>query len=324
MSDPDKNIPFYRQLIFYVGQAFAMLDEQGRAEVLQFIAAQQHADGGFSDRGGRSDLYYSLFAGMMLEAESPLNPPKRDFGDRFGNGSVLRQSPEQRDFKIQNRKAGEAGAQPATRNPQQLFKQYLASQPANEISGFIEQCCLVLLQKNFQVRGFSKWKSVLAIGKSFWKERSSINLSYRSFVLFLTLDAVSPVRWLLKTVAKRILNRTIVDADSPCSELAARVFLLKILKQDGVKEQELLFSFACETGGFRAFRHVDHADMLSTAVSLFTLKFAGADLRLIKPGSLYFVQENYADGAFLSGDGDQTKDLEYTFYGMLALGVLGA
>ncbi|MFA5330143.1 MAG: hypothetical protein WC384_20280 [Prolixibacteraceae bacterium] len=34
------------------------------------------------------------------------------------------------------------------------------------------------------------------------------------------------------------------------------------------------------------------------------------------------IPENYANGAFLSGDGDLTEDLEYTFYGLLALGVL--
>ena len=43
---------------------------------------------------------------------------------------------------------------------------------------------------------------------------------------------------------------------------------------------------------------------------------------MIKPGCLEFVGANYSDGSFLSGDGDLTKDLEYTFYGLLALGAL--
>jgi hypothetical protein len=62
--------------------------------------------------------------------------------------------------------------------------------------------------------------------------------------------------------------------------------------------------------------------MLSTGVALFVLKETGYDLRMIKPGCLDFIQENYSAGAFLSGDGDVTKDLEYTFYGLLALGSL--
>jgi hypothetical protein len=95
-----------------------------------------------------------------------------------------------------------------------------------------------------------------------------------------------------------------------------------MMNQDGLTEQELLKSFACETGGFKAFAHLNNADMLSTAVALFALNFAGSDLRLLKPACLDFIQQNYAEGAFLSGDGDTTIDVEYTFYGLLALGVL--
>ena len=119
-----------------------------------------------------------------------------------------------------------------------------------------------------------------------------------------------------------MLSRIEVDMHSPCSEVAAKVFLQKMLNQDGEKDQKLLKSFACESGGFKAFAHLQQADMLSTAVALFALDFAGSDLRLLKPACLDFIQQNFVDGAFLSGDGDQTADLEYTFYGLLALGVL--
>jgi hypothetical protein len=160
------------------------------------------------------------------------------------------------------------------------------------------------------------------LGKSFWNERQSINLSYRSFVLFLTLDAVLPFRKILKTGTEKMLAQTIVDSNSPCSEIAAKVFLQKMMNQDGRIEQELLKSFASDSGGFKAFSHLQQADMLSTAVALFALEFAGCDLRLNRPASLDFIQSNFADGAFLSGDGDRTRDVEYTFYGLLALGAL--
>ena len=88
------------------------------------------------------------------------------------------------------------------------------------------------------------------------------------------------------------------------------------------KMQKKLLDFSVEAGGYRAFDSVQTADMLSTGVALFVLKGTGFDLREIKPGCLEFVQNNYLDGAFISGDGDLTKDLEYTFYGLLALGSL--
>jgi prenyltransferase beta subunit len=299
MKSSHKHIPFYLQMIGLLRNALNLLDEQGREEVFQFLVSQQNADGGFQDRGGRSDLYYSLFGAMMLKAT------KSEVGSRKSEAT-----------------------QPATRNPQPAtgltlkLKQFITQQSNSEVPGFIEKCCLILLQKEFNINRFSRIKALFVLGKSFWNERHSINLSYRSFVLFLTLDAVLPFSGILKRAAKKMLMQTTVDENSPCSEVAARVFLQKMMNLDRLKDQEILMSFACETGGFKAFQHLQHADMLSTAVALFALKSAGSDLRLLKPATLDFIQSNFTDGAFLSGDGDQTKDVEYTFYGLLALGVL--
>lgn len=83
-----------------------------------------------------------------------------------------------------------------------------------------------------------------------------------------------------------------------------------------------ILSYFDEVNGFKVYRQNNTADLLSTAVALYALRVSGYDLRLIAPACLKFVQDNYCDGAFLSGDGDQTRDLEYTFYGLLALGTL--
>jgi hypothetical protein len=202
------------------------------------------------------------------------------------------------------------------------LKQFTEGQKTSQVPGFIERCCLALLQKELKARKFSHLQSLWSLGRSFMKERHSINLSYRGFVLLLTLEAVFPFPSILKAMSKRMLARTSVDRHSPCSEVAAEVFLVKMLNYDGSEEQELLTSFACESGGFKAFAHLDKADMLSTAVALFALTYADHDVRLLLPSSLDFIEQNYAEGAFLSGDGDLTADVEYTFYGLLALGVL--
>lgn len=299
---------FYRQMIDLLQHALHLLDEQGQAEVLQFIASQQNADGGFKDRGGRSDLYYSLFGAMLMRAiESETRSPKSE-------ESVQSQ------LAVSNN--------PATRNTQPVtesvvkLKRFVQENSSKNVPGFIEQCCLVLLQKELRIGRISRLRTFIQLSRSFWKERYSINLSYRSFVLFLTLDTVLPFPGLLKFGAERMLKQTAVDQYSPCSEVAAKVFLQKMLGENNAAEVELLKSFADKRGGFRAFHHVEQPDMLSTAVALFALDFAGSDLRLLKPSCLDFIQENYSDGAFLSGDGDPTMDVEYTFYGLLALGVL--
>lgn len=277
-------------MVSLLRNALDLLDEQGLQEVFQFLKSQQNVDGGFKDRGGRSDLYYSLFGAMLLKSI----------------------------------KSEELLTEPVEGEPEIKAKltQFIKSQASTDVPGFIEQCCLALLQKELEVSRISRFKTLLKLSRSFWKERYSINLSYRSFVLFLTLDTVLPFRGLLNRFSVKMLSRIEVNEHSPCSEIAAKVFLLKMLDKDGAKEQQLLMSFASKSGGFRAFQHLKHADMLSTAVALYALKNAGCDLRLLKPASLDFIQQNYFNGAFLSGDGDQTTDIEYTFYGLLALGTL--
>lgn len=292
-------------MIALLRNALSLLDEQGRDEVLQFLVSQQNEDGGFIDRGGRSDLYYSLFGGLMLrawgEGQRGWSPKTEDRRPKYEATFPEREAVDGAILKL---------------------KQFVSQQSNSEVPGFIEKCCFVLLQKELKTGRNSQIRALISLGKSFWKERYSINLSYRSFVLFLTLDAVLPFRQILKAGAKRMFARTAIDQHSPCSEVAAKVFLQKMINQDGSEDQELLKSFACETGGFKAFAHLNNADMLSTAVALFALNYAGCDLRLLKPVCLDFIGQNFSDGAFLSGDGDTTADVEYTFYGLLALGVL--
>ena len=309
-TDRMHNLPFYRLMIEHLRIALNLLDEQGQDEVFRFLVGQQNADGGFQDRGGRSDLYYSLF-GMMLQKaiESEVRSPKSEV-EKAKSREPL---PE----------LVEGNPQPASGIKEKL-KQFINSHSAKEVPGFIEQCCLALLQKELKISCLVRFRTGVKLIRSFWRERHSINLSYRSFVLFLTLDAIFPFRGILNRLSGKMLTRIEVNEHSPCSEVAAKVFLRKMGNQNGASDQELLQSFACEAGGFMAFQHLGQPDMLSTAVALFALGFAGSDLRLLKPAGLGFIQQNFVEGAFLSGDGDQTADLEYTFYGLLALGVLGA
>ena len=142
-------------MIALLRNALNLLDEQGREEVLKFLKSQQNPDGGFQDRGGRSDLYYSLFGGLMLRAgESEVRSLKSEdlLPEREAvEGAILKLS------------------------------KFIAQQSNSNVSGFIEKCCLVLLQKELKTGRNSQWKAMISLGKSFWKERRSINISYPRF-----------------------------------------------------------------------------------------------------------------------------------------------
>jgi hypothetical protein len=151
---------------------------------------------------------------------------------------------------------------------------------------------------------------------------TNIGLAYRFFFFLLAYDALYGHKMLVRVIPRVPLYFYSPPADSPCSFHAAVTIARKSAGMDVRKESEQLLAYFEEGKGFKIYAGMDNADLLSTAVSLFALKQAGADLRLPAPACLQLIQDNYHSGAFTPGDGDETRDLEYTFYGLLALGSL--
>ena len=73
-------------------------------------------------------------------------------------------------------------------------------------------------------------------------------------------------------------------------------------------------------GGFAALHLAPGEDLLSTAVALYALHFLDADIRIMKPDCLIFIDDLYDSGGFRATKYDSVTDVEYTFYGLLALG----
>ena len=72
-----------------------------------------------------------------------------------------------------------------------------------------------------------------------------------------------------------------------------------------------------ETGGFRASDLAPVPDLLSTAVALFTLRLIGERLQSVAR----FIEAHWLDmGSFAPTLLDEYSDVEYLFYGLLALG----
>ena len=72
-----------------------------------------------------------------------------------------------------------------------------------------------------------------------------------------------------------------------------------------------------ESGGFHASEQAPIPDLLSTAVALFTLRLIGAESK----DASQFIQAHWLDnGGFAPTLFDDYSDVEYVFYGLLALG----
>ena len=72
-----------------------------------------------------------------------------------------------------------------------------------------------------------------------------------------------------------------------------------------------------DTGGFHAADEAPIPDLLSTAVALFTLRLVGTEPR----DASDFIRAHWLDnGGFAPTILDDYSDVEYVFYGLLALG----
>jgi hypothetical protein len=150
-------------------------------------------------------------------------------------------------------------------------------------------------------------------------QKSSVDKVY---LVFLSLLILNHLWGWASCIARQIgylTNKFVGGSQSPTSHLSA---LLLIRSKAGLTVDDMqkqLLANACVDGGFSAFGEYGKPDMLSTAVAGYALAQAGTNIRLQSSETLHFIAEHFDDGAFLAGDGDPVRDLEYTFYGLLAL-----
>lgn len=203
---------------------------------------------------------------------------------------------------------------------QQNLKKYISTYNDPETQSPVEELAVLLIKMELDPN--QQKQSILSLLKTVFKNGKLIELSYQFFLLSLVIDATGKNQKLYYFFARMWLFIYKPKGSIPCSLTAALVYARKTVGLRTHNLQNSLLNFVIKNSGFRAFESIKTSDTLSTSVALFVLKQSGYDLRILTPGCLNFVQKNYDSGAFLSGDGDNTKDLEYTFYGLLALGSL--
>ena len=279
----------------------------GSAELVQeFLLSQQNADGGFKDRTGRSDLYYTVFgldSLIALQAKLPSNEIAR-YLEKFGDGKGL-------DFvhlcclargwaALANLNSDSVPDRlPAVRD--HLIRQIEAYRrkdggfhpTPHDDFGTVYGCFLAL--GAYQDCGV---------------EMPDPNRLTQCLNALTTEDGA----W---------ANDRIVKVGSTNATAAAVTLLrnLNLRPRPGVGEW--LFARCHSQGGFLASPSAPIPDLLSTATSLHALAGLQMDLSIVKERCLDFVDSLWTnEGSFHGNWTDEALDSEYTFYGLLALGHL--
>ena len=268
------------------------------AELVEsFILSNHNDDGGFSDRNGESDLYYTVFAidGLRaLQAEIP-DSPIASFLDSFGSGNEL---------------------------------------------DFIHLCCLARSWAAID-RHFSDVEPLLVNLERFRSSDGGYNqragakhstaygclLAYGAYADY-GIDVPQKEKFAACLDTLRAHdggwgNEPGMEKGTTPATAAAVVLSHSLQLSIPASAPQWLLRCTHPEGGFRAFPDAPIPDLLSTAVSLHALEALQADYSHIKESCLDFVDSLWVnDGGFHGHWADDVLDLEYTYYGLLALGHL--
>ncbi len=257
-------------------RSLKVLDTLAVKDLKEYVKSNLTDKGGFADKAGRADIYYTLFGYYLADA--------LDMNEMIPS-----------------------------------IKKYTeAMTRQNDLTGVNLYCATILsarLDCDEQVM------------KSLRKRvRKSINAgmdrqpAYGAFLNLLTCYYAEDYRSLYLT--RKHLSELDSHTSLPCPVLAALLVLQQSFNKPAENLKNEVLSFSDGKGGFKATHATPMPDLLSTAVALYALRFAGADLRGIKPDCLDFIDSMYVDGGFGGNPIDRDPDIEYTFYGLLALGAL--
>ena len=271
--------------------------------VREFLVRQQNVDGGFKDRSGRSDLYYTVF-GLegLLALQASLPTEKVEMYLRgFGTGQNL-------DFI------------------------HLCS---------LARCRAAASQQD-RLHATANWSADLgrrleefrsADGGYHVVRGSNFGTAYGCFLALaayqdLRIPLPDPLRMVqclkfLETPDGAWANERGIKVGATNST-AAMVTLLRQLSMPIAPVVGDWLVARCRTdGGFVATPFAPLPDLLSTATALHALAGLERDFGPIKERCLDFIDTLWSnEGGFHGHWGDDLLDCEYTYYGLLALGHL--
>lgn len=271
--------------------------------VRDFFLKQQNPDGGFKDRSGRSDLYYTVFGieGLLaLQAAVPV-PALRDYVDSFGAGDGL-------DFVhlccLLRCHAALAGNDSSWRSRIESDK----------------------VRRNLEAyRSADGGYNVI--------QGSSFGTAYGCFLGAAAYQDLGgsmpdPLRLVqclkfLETADGAWANERGIKVGAT-NATAAMVTLLRNLSMPVAPlVGDWLLRQVHRDGGFLAAPGAPLPDLLSTATALHALSGLERDFGAIRESCLDFIDTLWTnEGGFHGHWGDDTLDCEYTYYGLLALGHL--
>ena len=319
----------------------ALLDDATREEIRARIVAQQTASGGFPDRAGNCDLYYTLFGFFLasaLELDS-VSPGLKEYVQRTA------QQPDIGGTELYCLAILCAAFFPGDQATKRIRIKIRKMQSDAEVMQQGYSRFLVLLSMLYLRDYTGAWRAMRSpgMGDPAFADARPCPVLAAELILEHVKSGMPGVKlWRkLKSYFVVTAGREQEPAghgnqggggfrDKPGLTVSAGMSLEKsgralsgrISRENISPESSRLMHFYRGNGGFAALVNAPEPDLLSTAVALFALQFTNCDLRLIRPDCLEYISGLFDGGGFRACGQDEVVDVEYTFYGVLGLGAL--
>ncbi len=308
------NDPYLISLGTRVTTGLARLEPERRERHRQFLLSRQQRDGGFKGREGDSDLYYTSFAVRGLAVLGGLTT---DEAIRIG-GFLGRF--DWRTLHVVDLISWLYSA---------LVTQTFGGPDlmANEPPDWPDQIAAKLESVRTPDGGYAK------------STEGAIGSTYHSFLTVMTYELLGRKPPKPNKLGQFLFDRQRDDGGfveiapmktSGTNPTAAAAVLLRRLgfadEQLTADLRDFLKQVRSDEGGFQANTRIPFADGLSTFTSLLVAQDFGLDRSMdLAPIEAFITQQlEFPTGGFRGASWDEQADVEYTFYGLGVLGLLGA
>lgn len=280
------------KLLKTIQRGYEALSQDAKLMMSDFILTQRCKDGGFINKQGEQDLYYTTFGSLLQYV----------FGINYNTGELKRYLDS---IDADNLDLIHYAAYMRCR--------LLASVIDSKFPGVLTS---LISQKNIRSEeSFEVWPN------------NDKNAPYGRFIWLSLLEDTNNSKqhtWLSEEYAIKGGGYSNVKGQDSASVNATAAALMVKGQNEGYDKtaQDVLYLLNSQlpSGGFKASPQTHMPDLLSTATALFTLLCYDVQPRY---SAQEFVEAHWLDnGGFGATILDSNSDVEYLFYGLLALGTL--
>jgi len=312
-------------MLYLLNKSKKYLTNQSLNKIIEFLFNQINNDGGFKDRKGDSDLYYTLFGIMLLAGLNiKINNKTKDYINDF-------KKIEDFDFIHLTSFINIKKILLISHLPE-IAKKLILNNTENKV--------INLLNNNNDFNNFIKYFNLIENyrssdnGYNHEIKKSDTGTVYGAYLANMTYESTGLViknnDGLIKSILRnKNKNGSFSNSNNEdtgiATSTAAAISILNDFNYDIDKKSiDWLLSCRSNEGGFLLSPNAPMPDLLSTATSLYTLKKIGYPVDDFKNSTVNFIENLWKENGGFCGDLlEETADCEYTFYGLLSLGCLG-